>query len=877
MPSRALEISKIKRVDLTSGLSWVKVPEAGLYIMCGCPADAVKHFMKRGLIQEVKSKENISYEMGPNTILLSDITLQNGAFSNLAEFPVMQMLYRQGMILPGHPNNNGEKPRLVGSKEQIQNQLQYIYRGNYGLISKEEIMHAGISSKLAEDMMKLKLKFSFGAINHPKELIDSVIVDQGPIEIKNGVTVERISPNVFKICYKNESVTVDLNLKHKDTIVPPYSLNYHLIKREYFAILHSGEGDGWDVNRPCMSSIIIFQGKIYLIDAGPNILYSLNSLGIGLNEVHGIFHTHSHDDHFAGLTMLMGTDHRIKYYATKLVRTCVTKKLSALLSLEQGDFNQYFEPVDLDFDKWNDINGLEVMPLFSPHPVETTTFHFRTHWNDSYKTYAHLADITSLSVLKAMVTKKSGDKGISQAMYDNAKKQYLKPQLIKKIDIGGGMIHGVAHDFSEDTSDKIILAHTSTALNTQEMEIGSGSPFGTVDHLIKSTRAYSFSYAQNFLEMYFPNAPSEQVDSLLNFPVETFNPESIILKSGSINSSVFLILTGNVQAVQSKNSSLRNLSAGALIGEMSAIRESELTSTYRAQSFVKALKIPCAHYNHFIKKNGLYDKIKSLETGRKYLQESWLFRDSITTPVLNQICAHMESFTIKKGVIDSVKFSKHIVLIKSGTIKLSSNGTVYQTLRAGNFFGEEISIFNFPQCFKVTASHNCECFKISAKLLNKIPVVRFKLHETYEAKITFLVQSHVGKQYLEWQDKFSNNIHQMDNDHKKNLIMCCIIINSVLSKEDNSLIKLYFSMLYSHTKKHFEEEEILMKKYKYPQLKEHQSHHEELLNSLSIISEKTHPWNSERSAVKFIKEWFVDHIIHDDMLLGSFLNRKRVY
>jgi hypothetical protein len=49
-------------------------------------------------------------------------------------------------------------------------------------------------------------------------------------------------------------------------------------------VLHSGEGDGWDPDRPAMASIIIFQGKVYLIDAGPNIRHTLNALGISVNE-----------------------------------------------------------------------------------------------------------------------------------------------------------------------------------------------------------------------------------------------------------------------------------------------------------------------------------------------------------------------------------------------------------------------------------------------------------------------------------------------------------------------------------------------------------------------------------------------------------------
>ena len=112
-------MSKIAKTKIAAGVFWLEVPEADLYVLCGCPADSVKHLMKAGKIldldHEVGSLEpgsgsyqhphgTISSETGPNAILLSDLSVQNGDFANLAEFPVLQMLYRQGMLLPNHPS-----------------------------------------------------------------------------------------------------------------------------------------------------------------------------------------------------------------------------------------------------------------------------------------------------------------------------------------------------------------------------------------------------------------------------------------------------------------------------------------------------------------------------------------------------------------------------------------------------------------------------------------------------------------------------------------------------------------------------------------------------------------------------------------------------
>jgi hemerythrin len=382
----------IHKIDVARGIQWIEVPEAGLRVMCGCPADAVKHLIKRGLIvsQELKG---VTFETGPNAILLSDLLLQNGEFANLAEFPVMQMLYRQGLILPGHPNNTGRKPMLIGSAEQVESQMRYVYRGNYGLVSREEITQAGVPTEQAAEMMRLKLKFAFGRIRPTRDFLDTRIVGDRPVEVADGVSVRRLRPNLFEFTHRGETVTVDLNLQPGETYECAYPLGYHRFEPEYFGVIHAGEGDGWDVNRPCMASIITFQGCLYLIDAGPHLAHSMAALGIGIHQVDGIFHTHAHDDHFVGITALMRAGRRIPYFATPLVRASVEKKLAALLGTEEDRFADFFDIRDLVFDEWNNIDGLEVMPNFSPHPVETNSFVFRALCGDGYRTYAHLGNL----------------------------------------------------------------------------------------------------------------------------------------------------------------------------------------------------------------------------------------------------------------------------------------------------------------------------------------------------------------------------------------------------------------------------------------------------------------------------------------------------
>ena len=256
-------MTSIRKIFVTTGVYFVEIPEINLNILCGCPADVVKHLIKRGLIQKVETN-GVEYENGPNAILLSDLGIQGENFSNMAEFPILQILYRQGKLIPNHPNNDGTKPLLIGNAEQIQAQMEYIYRGNYGLISENELLDAGASKEFAKEMMQIKLQFAFGKIKKSEEFLDTLKLNDQNCEIRDGAYIKRLSPNVFEISYKQQSIEVDLNLKFDEFYPSPISFGNHHINREYFAVLHSGEGDGWDTERPSMSSILMFQGKIYL-------------------------------------------------------------------------------------------------------------------------------------------------------------------------------------------------------------------------------------------------------------------------------------------------------------------------------------------------------------------------------------------------------------------------------------------------------------------------------------------------------------------------------------------------------------------------------------------------------------------------------------
>lgn len=709
---------------------WVDLSEVGLRLLCGAPADAVKHLMQRGFIT-TQERGGVSFENGPNAILLSEIPIQNGEFANLAEFPVLQMLYRQGMLIPGHPNNTGRKPLILGSSDQIEAQREYIFRGNYGLINEAELTEAGYSPEMAEELMRIKRVFAFGSIRRPEELVEFVEIGNEPVEIAEKTYIERVAVNTYRVTCHKEYEEVTLTIGESERYAPPYALGSHRIKNAYFSVVHTGEGDGWDIHRPCMASILNFQGRLYLIDAGPNVLHSLRALGVSVNEIAGIFHTHAHDDHFAGLTSLVRTDHRIPYYATRPVRHSVMKKLSALMSFPEERFEEFFVPRDLEEGTWNRVEGLEVLPAYSPHPVDTTILFFRALSREGFRTYAHFADIASFSVLETLF--KEGKGKLSRELAQRVRETYLTPAQLKKIDIGGGMIHGEAEDFREDESEKIVMSHIARPLTLKEKEIGSNSSFGIQDILIRREHSLYDPLVPESVANLFPTVPKAEREVIENCPVRMYNVGSIIIKRGSANRTVYLLLKGLVELVVAEKEIRNILTAGALFGEYSAFYDVPCERTYRAESFVLALEIPGHLYRLFLERNGLVADAKQHLPRKHLLQSTYLFGDSISGALQDRLARHLAEEEVLPETPIPPKETPGLYLVSTGKVAVRHRGKRIDTVGQGGYFGEDRVVNS--DLFEYRSLEKSTLFHIPASHIEEVPIVRWKLIETLNKRI----------------------------------------------------------------------------------------------------------------------------------------------
>jgi hemerythrin len=821
------------------------------------------------------TRDGFSFETGPNAILLSDTPIQKGSFANLAEFPLLQMFYKQGTLIPGHPSNKGRRPLLIGLGDQVRAQADYFFRGNYGLASEEEIRACGVPEETARELFRIKKWFAFEHIRATTELVETRALDAEAVELAPGVIVHRRGFNQYEFLAMGESVTVDLTLGPGEEYIPSFELPVSQVRRERFSVIHVGEGDGWDPERPCMGSIVCHEGLLYLVDAGPYITVTLEALGIRAEDIEGIVHSHAHDDHFAGLTSLVRSARRIKYFAAPCVRATAQKKMAALMRFEEERFSRFFDVQDLKPGEWNDINGMGVRPVYSPHPVETTVFFFRARSGEENRFYSHLADIPSFDVLDGLVKGRGGGSAFSQASRDAFQNDVCAAVDLKKIDVGGGLIHGNAGDFVADRSRRIILSHGIQAVPPELAGIAAMVSFGDVDVLFPGgTDEYLRRSARSSLASWFPEVTAAELEPLASCPIREIPAGAEVRTRKSRDSDVLLILSGVAEETDNGSGARGRLTAGALVGVSPMHPGQQAASTCRALSAITALSIPGATYRAVVGRTEVSQALQLAARKRAFLSMSPLFAGIRSETVLNGIAVAMKERRIGPGKGTPRSAVPELYLLSEGEVDLVVGPRLVETIGPGGFWGEERIVSLAPAICQARAGVACTCYAIPASILTAIPVVQWELQETFERRL----QSFRAGFRFEWSDAFRVGVEKLDTEHRRLFALVNDLSETIGRTGKIEGHEKQKKELLQFTRVHFQHEESLLEKHGYPRLELQRKDHHDLLERLERFAgaEERRARPRAQTAVDYLKDWLIRHTLIEDLKYRDFFEERGI-
>jgi hemerythrin len=364
---------------------------------------------------------------------------------------------------------------------------------------------------------------------------------------------------------------------------------------------------------------------------------------------------------------------------------------------------------------------------------------------------------------------------------------------------------------------------------------------------------------------------------LLNNPLVTINPESILIKRGDVNRDVYLILTGAVEIIRPLTGVHSMISSGGLIGDNSGVFQLPAKETYRAINFVRALQVPCSLYLEFIKNNGLHADLEHLRERRDFLQNTRLFGEGISYPIQNEIARAMRPQRFRANDLLPIEDYSGIGLIKQGRLQIFLNDDVFETLRVGDYFGISNVLFKVPAVFNLRAVKDTQVYNIDNPILSEIPIVHWKLFETYERRIRKILNPElVSIPIFQWRDEYNTHIKAMDEDHRSLFETANRLYEEIHSGRNRAVLEETLNFLIRYTEEHFGQEEKLMEDYDFPEYEVHIKHHVRLIQEVQELKSKyaAGEIRMDMSIVNFLKDWIINHILTEDRKYGPYLNDK---
>ncbi len=130
-----------------------------------------------------------------------------------------------------------------------------------------------------------------------------------------------------------------------------------------------------------------------------------------------------------------------------------------------------------------------------------------------------------------------------------------------------------------------------------------------------------------------------------------------------------------------------------------------------------------------------------------------------------------------------------------------------------------------------------------------------------------------------WSEKLSVGVKLFDEQHKGLIAMLNKMIKDPTATTRSETISDVLTDMTSYAQQHFKAEEDLMIEHGYPQYEEHKSQHKAF--RIKVMELCTATMGGDEAVPKvileFLKQWFTQHILDEDMEYKPFFKEKGVF
>ena len=131
---------------------------------------------------------------------------------------------------------------------------------------------------------------------------------------------------------------------------------------------------------------------------------------------------------------------------------------------------------------------------------------------------------------------------------------------------------------------------------------------------------------------------------------------------------------------------------------------------------------------------------------------------------------------------------------------------------------------------------------------------------------------------MKWDDSFSVNVKEIDQQHKKLIVMLNEFYGHV-GKDAGQAFRTLLEELVDYTQYHFSTEEKYFEEFSYPETAKHMDEHKKFTDKVNDVKDRL---NQKRLVLSveittFLKDWLTHHIKESDKAYGKFFNDNGLY
>lgn len=132
--------------------------------------------------------------------------------------------------------------------------------------------------------------------------------------------------------------------------------------------------------------------------------------------------------------------------------------------------------------------------------------------------------------------------------------------------------------------------------------------------------------------------------------------------------------------------------------------------------------------------------------------------------------------------------------------------------------------------------------------------------------------------FVQWDESLYVNIKEIDDQHKNLFLIINDLHSNLREGQGDTIIKPILSSLVEYVIIHFATEEKWMKKYSYPELKQHKQEHQVYVSEIKgfISKYKKRTPLLARDLLLSLGSWYRIHIKEHDKKFSNFLEDKNI-